>query len=330
MAVMTERSAGDTTIRPFKVEIPEAELEDLRARLRATRFPERETVEDDSQGVPLAAHAGPRSLLGDRVRLAQVRGAAERRPELHHRDRRAGHPLHPRSLQARGRAPAGRLPRLARLDRRAAEAHRPAHRSHRARREHVGRLPRRDPLDAGLRVLRQADHDRLGSRTHRQGLRRAHEAPRLRAVRGAGRRLGRDRRRRDGRRPRRPGGSRARAAGADRHPHQPGRRDPAGPLHRVLRRQSGAVRSLRRGAEHLRAAAHLLRDARGVRADHGDASADALRPGGLTDRPRRVHARPRRRERSARHWSSRSSRSVSRGRPTSRATTSWTTSRCSG
>ena len=32
---------------------------------------------------------------------------------------------------------------------------------------------------------------------------------------------------------------------------------------------SGAVRSLRRGAEHLRAAAQLLRDARGVRADHG-------------------------------------------------------------
>ena len=60
------------------------------------------------------AHAGPRSLLGDRVRLAQVRGAAERRPELHHRDRRAGYPLHPRAFQARGRAPAGRLPRLAR------------------------------------------------------------------------------------------------------------------------------------------------------------------------------------------------------------------------
>jgi len=54
MTVTTDRPAGDTTIRPFTIEIPEAELEDLRARIAATRFPEKETVEDDSQGVPLA------------------------------------------------------------------------------------------------------------------------------------------------------------------------------------------------------------------------------------------------------------------------------------
>src|SRR3954453_2480596 len=54
MAVMTEPSAGDTTIRPFTIEIPQAELEDLRARIAATRFPEKETVEDASQGVQLA------------------------------------------------------------------------------------------------------------------------------------------------------------------------------------------------------------------------------------------------------------------------------------
>jgi pimeloyl-ACP methyl ester carboxylesterase len=54
MAVMTERSAGDTTIRPFTIDIPEAELEGLRARLAGTRFPDKETVEDDSQGVPLS------------------------------------------------------------------------------------------------------------------------------------------------------------------------------------------------------------------------------------------------------------------------------------
>ena len=54
MAVTTERAAGDTTIRPFTIDIPEADLEDLRARIAATRFPERETVGDFSQGVPLA------------------------------------------------------------------------------------------------------------------------------------------------------------------------------------------------------------------------------------------------------------------------------------
>ena len=54
MAVMVEKSAGDTTIRPFTIETPEAELDDLRARIAATHWPEKETVADHSQGVPLA------------------------------------------------------------------------------------------------------------------------------------------------------------------------------------------------------------------------------------------------------------------------------------
>jgi pimeloyl-ACP methyl ester carboxylesterase len=41
-------------IRPFQVGFPESELSDLRRRVNATRWPERETVTDDSQGVPLA------------------------------------------------------------------------------------------------------------------------------------------------------------------------------------------------------------------------------------------------------------------------------------
>ena len=44
----------DDTIRPFTVGFPEADLADLRRRINATRWPERETVTDDSQGVPLA------------------------------------------------------------------------------------------------------------------------------------------------------------------------------------------------------------------------------------------------------------------------------------
>jgi pimeloyl-ACP methyl ester carboxylesterase len=42
------------TIRPFRVSIPEAELVELRRRVAATRWPERETVADASQGVQLA------------------------------------------------------------------------------------------------------------------------------------------------------------------------------------------------------------------------------------------------------------------------------------
>jgi pimeloyl-ACP methyl ester carboxylesterase len=50
LAVATE----GTAIRPFRVNVPEAALVDLRRRINATRWPDRETVSDESQGVPLA------------------------------------------------------------------------------------------------------------------------------------------------------------------------------------------------------------------------------------------------------------------------------------
>jgi pimeloyl-ACP methyl ester carboxylesterase len=43
-----------TEVRPFRVDVPEEELVDLRRRLSATRWPQRETVVDASQGVQLA------------------------------------------------------------------------------------------------------------------------------------------------------------------------------------------------------------------------------------------------------------------------------------
>ena len=45
---------SNPSIRPFRIEASDAELEDLRGRLAATRWPEREPVEDWSQGIPLA------------------------------------------------------------------------------------------------------------------------------------------------------------------------------------------------------------------------------------------------------------------------------------
>ncbi|MEA2912660.1 MAG: hypothetical protein QOJ15_4741 [Bradyrhizobium sp.] len=47
-------AAEDNSIRPFRVDIPEEALVDLRRRLAATRLPEQETVNDNSQGVRLA------------------------------------------------------------------------------------------------------------------------------------------------------------------------------------------------------------------------------------------------------------------------------------
>ncbi len=43
-----------TDIRPFRIDATDEDLEDLRRRLRATRWPEAETVDDWSQGIPLA------------------------------------------------------------------------------------------------------------------------------------------------------------------------------------------------------------------------------------------------------------------------------------
>lgn len=50
-----ETNTGDdkTTIRRFRVNVPEAELVELRRRLEATKWPEKETVTDTTQGVPL-------------------------------------------------------------------------------------------------------------------------------------------------------------------------------------------------------------------------------------------------------------------------------------
>jgi pimeloyl-ACP methyl ester carboxylesterase len=49
-------TTGETArdVRPFHVDVPQEELDDLRRRIAATNWPEKETVTDQSQGVPLA------------------------------------------------------------------------------------------------------------------------------------------------------------------------------------------------------------------------------------------------------------------------------------
>jgi pimeloyl-ACP methyl ester carboxylesterase len=53
-ATSARAAAEDGSIRPFHINIPEDQLADLRRRVLATRWPERETVNDRSQGVQLA------------------------------------------------------------------------------------------------------------------------------------------------------------------------------------------------------------------------------------------------------------------------------------
>jgi pimeloyl-ACP methyl ester carboxylesterase len=55
MSVTTPAQAtGATAVRPFTVEVPQAEIDALRARIAGTRWPDREVVDDRSQGVQLA------------------------------------------------------------------------------------------------------------------------------------------------------------------------------------------------------------------------------------------------------------------------------------
>ncbi len=48
-------AADDRAIRPFTFRATQSDLDELRRRIAATRWPEKETVADRSQGVPLAA-----------------------------------------------------------------------------------------------------------------------------------------------------------------------------------------------------------------------------------------------------------------------------------
>jgi pimeloyl-ACP methyl ester carboxylesterase len=54
VATAAVNQSGDASIRPFKYHATDAELADLKRRIKATKWPDRETVNDDTQGVQLA------------------------------------------------------------------------------------------------------------------------------------------------------------------------------------------------------------------------------------------------------------------------------------
>ena len=316
----TQVVGASTAIRAFEVGFAESELADLRRRIEATRWPERETVDDDSQGVPLATMQELARYWATDYDWRRCEAKLNALPNfLTEIDGLDIHFIHVRSrhedalpLIVTHGWPGSIIEQLKIIE--------PLTDPDGARRQRGGRVPSGDPLAAGPRVLRQADRHRLGSGAHRTGLGGADEAPRLHRVRGAGRRLGRGRHAGDGH----PGARRSCSASTPTCPAPP-RPTSSRAFQRGDPPPSG---SLRRGATRVRAAEHLLCQARGLRADHVDAPADAVRTGGLARRSRGVHARPRRRHRPARARASRSSRDACRA--TSRETTSSTTSRSTG
>ena len=281
----SEQASDKTAIRPFHVNVPEAELTELRRRINATKWPERETVTDAIARSTARDDSGAGALLGDRVRLAQDRGETERPAAVHHRDRWAGHSFHSRPFETRKCVAADRYARMARLDHRTDEDHRSADQSHRTRRKCIRRVRCRDSVDARLRFFRQADHDRVGPRPHCTCLDRADEAPRIHEIRGAGRRLGCSHHRADGR---------AGATGIAGHSHQHGGRDSARHRQAGLFRRAGAGESLGRREARLRAAELRLCKGHRLRLPDGVATADAVRNRGFTRRPGGLFPRSRR------------------------------------
>ena len=225
-----------------------------------------------------------RRILGHRLRLAQGRSQAECLAAVHDRDRRARHPLHPRSLKTSERAScssspmAGRAPCLSCSRSSVRSRSRPRMAARR------GCVRRRHPVDAGLRLLRQADRRRLGTRPHRAGMGGADEAPRLHKLRRPGRRLGLTRFQRDGA----PG-----AGGPARHPHQSAGDGTARGRRRARGRRARPGGTLRPGTRGVRRAEHVPQD-RGrclQRDDDSAAANDRLRHDRLAGRPRGMDAR---------------------------------------
>ena len=95
------RCANDkTAIRPFHVNnVPEAELTELRRRINATRWPERETVTDASQGVQLATMQKLAAYWATDYDWRKIEAKLKALPQFITNIDGGGHSFHPRSLE---------------------------------------------------------------------------------------------------------------------------------------------------------------------------------------------------------------------------------------
>ena len=155
----------DGAIRPFRIDVPEEVLVDLRRRVLATRWPDRETVGDRSQGVQLAKLQELVRYWGTDYDWRKAEAKLNAFPQF--MTTIDGLDIH--FIHVRSRHP-NALPLIITHGwpgsvHRAAQGHRSADRSDGPRRPRGGRIRRRDPVDAGLRLLRQADGARAGTRT---------------------------------------------------------------------------------------------------------------------------------------------------------------------
>ena len=151
-----------TAIRPFRVETPQADLDDLRQRIAATRWPEKETVDDPSQGVQLATIQALARYWATEYDWRRCEARLKALPHfITEIDGLDIHFIHVRSKHEDALPlivlhgwPGSVIEQLKIIE--------PLDQSDGSWRERSGRVPSGDPVDAGLRVLRQAGRHRLG------------------------------------------------------------------------------------------------------------------------------------------------------------------------
>ncbi len=166
-------------IKPFHIDIPQADLDDLADRLSRTRWPNEVADAGWDYGFPLARLKELAEHWRTGYDWREHEAALNELPHFTTEiDGQNIHFVHVRSATT-GRARADPHPRLARFVPGVPRRDRAA----------VARLPPGDPVHPGLRLLRADPRARLGHRPDRAGLGRADAPPRVRALRRAGRRL---------------------------------------------------------------------------------------------------------------------------------------------
>ena len=164
MTEVAQQTVNDkTAIRPFHVNVPEAELTELRRRINATKWPERETVADTSQGVQLATIQKLARYWATDYDWRKCEAKLKALPHfITEIDGLDIHFIHVRSKHENALPlivthgwPGSIIEQLKIID---PLTNPTAHGG-----ERVGRLPSRDSVDAWLRVLGQADRDRAGT-----------------------------------------------------------------------------------------------------------------------------------------------------------------------
>ena len=270
-------TAEATAIRPFRIDVPEEQLAELRRRIAATRWPSTELVADRSQGVQLATMQALASYWTTdydwRACEARLNALPQFTTEI---DGVEIHFIHVRSRHENA------LPLImthgwpgsvVELLETVGPLTDPTAHGGTAR----GRIPPGAAVTARLRVLRRAGRARLGRQPHRTRVGGADAPPRLHPLRRPGRRRGCPRHGPDGP----PGG---RGFG----------RLPPEPAHGGARNRRSTAQGIRTGTRSGRGG----RDVQGGRLrllprDGNAAADDQLRPAGFTRRAGGLVARPR-------------------------------------